>query len=185
MDNNNKTLANKDDISESVNGTLTSESFNTYTKLKNPKRRFNAKIFTLYSVIISLLLASALIFASTIKTAYFSNSNKTSDSNENINTIKTVYEHNDLLRVEPITQELSHLFDIPMGLKIIEISPDTPLFYGLKSNDIIVDISGESVHNIEDINKLVDRLSEDAFITFTVYRNGVYKKISPFEDNFE
>ena len=170
-----------DNSSENINGVFSSDSFHTYLKLREKRISFNAKYFSLYLVVIVLLLVSALVFASTIKTAYFDSSDETKGSLEKINTIKTYYQKNDTIKLEPVNQELSGLFEIPVGLKIIELDLDNPMTNGLKVNDIIVSISGIKVINISDFELAVEELADDYFITYTVYRNGSYKNIIPFE----
>jgi S1-C subfamily serine protease len=53
---------------------------------------------------------------------------------------------------------------------------------GLKINDIIVSISGKDVKNISEFNSAVDELAEDTFISYTVYRNGAYQTVTPFDE---
>lgn len=181
MDKNTKKNFSSETDDGKVNGALSSDSFNIYSKLTRSRPRFDFRVLALY-VIVSLLLAiSVVIFASAIKTAYFSPPKETEDTIDKINTIKTNYQNNDSIKVEPITNELSILFDIPVGVKIVEIDINNPIFRGLKSNDIIISVSGKKVFNIEQIELAVSELSEEVFITYTVYRNGVYKEINPFE----
>ncbi len=168
---------------ENVKGVLTSDSFHTYSKLRETKLHFNLKLFALYFVVILLLVISAIIFASTIKTAYFDSSSETEESFDKINTIKSVYQDNDTIKVEPITDELSSLFEIPVGVKIVELDFDNPLFKGLKINDIIVAISGKNIQDISDMDlsaEELEELRENPFITYTIYRNGIYKTITTF-----
>ncbi len=179
MDKDTKTLFS-DNSSENVNGTLTSDSFRTYLKLHGKKIPFSAKYFTLYLVVILLLLVSVLVFASTIKTAYFDSSNETEEAIEKIKTIKTNYQKNDAIKLEPVNKELSKLFEIPIGMKIVELDFDNPVTNGLKINDIIISISGKDIKNISDFETAINDISEDTFITYTVYRNGVFQDITPF-----
>ena len=171
-----------DSSSENVNGVITSDSFRTYLKLRGKRIRFNAKYFSLYLVISLLLLVSVLVFASTIKTAYFDSSDETKESLEKIGTIKTYYQKNDTIKVEPVNSALSGLFEIPVGMKIVELDFENPMTNGLKVNDIIVSIAGKDVKNITDFNSAVDELAEDTFISYTVYRNGVYQTVTPFDE---
>lgn len=180
LDKNTKKVFEQEISSENVNGKLTSDSFNIYTKLQNPKQRFNIRIFLVYLLITSLLVASAVIFASTIKTAYFNKGSETEKDN-NINKIRTTYQNSSNLKVETITPELSELFDIPVGVKIIEIENNNPLFNGLKPNDIIVGISGKPIENITQFDTEVAMLGNEIFLTYNIYRNGAFKDIAPFE----
>ncbi len=175
-----KTFSNE--FSENVNGTLTSDSFRTYLKLRGKRSPFNAKHFTLYLVVIVLLLVSALVFASTIKTAYFDSSDEAKESFEKINTIKTNYQKNDAIKLEPVNKELSGLFKIPVGMKIVELNFENPMTSGLRVNDIIISISGKDIKNISDFEEAINELAKDNFITYTVYRNGAYQDITPFDE---
>ena len=181
MDKDTKTTFS-DSSSEKVNGVLTSDSFRTYLKLRGRKIPFNAKYFTLYLVVIILLLVSAFVFASTIKTAYFDSSDETESSLEKINTIKTDYQKNDAIKLEPVNNELSKLFEIPTGMKIVELDFENPMTSGLKVNDIIISISGKDIKNISDFESALNELAEDNFITYTVYRNGVFQDVTPFDE---
>ncbi len=168
--------------SENIKGALTSRSFQTYTLLRNPKKKFNLRVLTLYFFIITLLIASALIFAYTIKTAYSSPKIKTEPDNEYLNTIRSNYENNEIFKVENVSKEISGLFNVPTGVKIVEIDEPSPLYNGLKVNDIIVEISGKSINSIKDMEKIIQHIDENNYIFYTVYRNGVFKTINPYEE---
>lgn len=168
--------------SENVKGVLTSDAFRTYLKIRGKSISFNAKYFSLYLVVILLLLVSALVFASTIKTAYFESSNETEGSLEHINRIKTNYQKNDAIKLEPVNKELSKLFEIPTGMKIVELDFENPMTNGLKVNDIIISISGKNIKNISDFESAINELAEDNIITYTVYRNGVFQDVTPFDE---
>ncbi|MBR5322710.1 MAG: PDZ domain-containing protein [Clostridia bacterium] len=165
------------DLNKNINGTLTSNSFRTYLKLHEKKHYFNIKYFSLYLVVIILLLVSVLIFASTIKKAYFNSASETKDTFDNINTIKTNYQNNDAIKLEPVSQELSGLFEIPVGMKIVELNSNNPITNGLKVNDIIVSVSGKTIKNFSDFEEAIESLEEENFLIYTIYRNGVYQTI--------
>lgn len=184
MFNQQKKQANEDN--EKVIGPQTSESFKAYSKLTD-KKTFNISMILLYVLLTLLLLSSALIFASSIKAAYFTDSAKTphAESESNINTIKSSYQKNDSIKVETVTQEVANLFGIPTGVKIIELNNDDSLFRGLRVNDIIVEVSGRKISNIEDMGFVDDKLTSDSFIVYTIYRNGAYKTIDPFDSSLQ
>lgn len=180
---NNKLVQEKDTAVQNVNGHTTSESYMAYTVLQEPKRRFNWRVFLIYSFLAVVLVTSALIFLSSIKTAYFSSNSTPEEASYNINTIKSVCDNNESIKVESVTREISENFNIPMGVKIIELDRESPSLAGLKIDDIIVEISGKSVKSIDDIEVLFDRLEEENMITYRVYRNGMYTEINPYEQN--
>ena len=184
MFNQQKRRANEDN--EKVIGTQTSESFKVYSKLTD-KKTFNLSMILLYVLLTSLLLSSALIFASSIKAAYFTDSSKKphTESESNINTIKSSYQKNGSIKVETVTQEVAGLFGIPTGVKIIELNNEDPFFKGLRVNDIIVEVSGRKISSIEDMGFVDDNLTSDSFIIYTVYRNGAYKTIDPFDSSLQ
>lgn len=184
MDKNTKTHLYKNSLDENVNAAVTSNSFYTYSKLQNKYNRISAKAVILYSGIAALLLASVLSFAFSIKAAFFNDEKDHSDSINNIETIKAVYQKNDLIKVEKITNELSGLYEIPTGVKILEIDAEHPLLKGLRVGDIVVQISGKSVNSISDMDIIMSTLSEESLVTFTIFRNGVYKTITPFEEQY-
>ena len=171
-----------DNSVENVNGILTSESFRTYLKLRGKRIPFNLRYFSLSLIVIILLLVSCIIFASTIKTAYFDSSNETKDSFEKINTIKTDYLKNDTIKLEPVNQELSGLFEIPVGMKIVELNSNNPMTNGLKVNDIIVSIFGKDIKSISDFEDALKNIEEDSYVIYTVYRNGTYQTVTTLDE---
>lgn len=184
MDKNTKTNLYKNGLDENVNAAVTSNSFYTYSKLQKKSKRISAKAIALYSGIAVLLLASVISFAFSIKDAFFSDKENHTDSINNIETIKAVYQKNDLIKVEKITNELAGLYEIPTGVKIIEIDAEHPLLKGLRIGDIVVQVSGKSVNSISDMDNIISTLSEESLVTFTIFRNGVYKTITPFEEQY-
>ncbi len=168
-------------IKEIFNAAQTSEKFNIYSGIRNPRRSFSIKVIALYSIVILLLTASAAIFASTIKTAFFSSPKETESSHTNLEKIKSTSDYNEYIKVENVTDEIASLFDVPTGVKILEINRDAPIFNGLKLHDIIVKISGTPIDSIDDMEEILPKLDKDMLVIFTVYRNGFYKDINPYE----
>lgn len=168
-------------IKESFNAVQTSEKFHIYSGIRDPKKRFDIKVITLYTVVIILLTASALIFASTIKTAFFSKADETAPTYSNIDKIKSTSDYNEHIKVENVTDEISSLFGVPTGVKIIDLDRNHPIFNGLKLDDIIVKISGTPIDSIDDMEKILPVLDEDTLVVFTVYRNGFYKDVNPYD----
>ncbi|MBR5314954.1 MAG: PDZ domain-containing protein [Clostridia bacterium] len=177
MDNN----TNKHTNNEVVNGKLTSESYNTYSALRNPKQKIDVKSTVLCLVFITALLLSALIFISSIRTAYFNKPSETATEHTFLNKTKSSYDANSLFKFETVTKDISDVFNVPVGVKILNINEETPIATGLRINDIIVKVSGKNITTIDEFNKAINDLSTDDFLIYTVYRNGDYRTISPFE----
>ena len=183
MDKSNNTLFENTLTHGNINGNVTSESFNTYSSIRNPKNNLRISKILLYLFILLLLVGSALIFVYSIKTAFFTPSVETTDTGANIKTIRTNYDNNEVIKVENVTNELSDLFNVPVGVRIIDFESQNSNFSGLQVNDIIVEVSGIDVSNIDDMDMAVKQsIATDGYVvTYKVYRNGVYTIISPQE----
>lgn len=166
---------------ENFNAAQTSEKFHIYSGIRDPRKRFDIKVISIYTIVILLLAASALIFASTIKKAFFNTPNETEPSINNIEKLKATSDYNQYIKVENVTGEVASIFGIPTGVKIVELDYDVPIFNGLKMDDIIVKISGNPITSINDMETILPELDEDTLVIFTVYRNGFYKDINPYE----
>ncbi len=167
-----------------ISGTYTNESYNLYSSISNNPKKANKKGIAFATVIISLIAISSIMFAFSIKSAYFkSGETDTTNTPETVKSIKTDKDFNNDIKVENITDEISDLYNIPVGIKIVSInSVDNAYFNGLRANDIIVNISGTDVKSLDDATSIIDTLESDGMmITYTVYRNGTYKEISPYE----
>ena len=184
MDNKRKNIENfyQDDKKTGVNGILTSESFNTYEKIRDPKKLFNVPKIIMFSTLFVLLTASALLFVYSLSRHPDDSVVNNPKTDEKIKIVNTKFENNDSFKVENITGEVASVFDIPVGVKIVELNSDTDMYEGLRINDIIVDVSGEKITCIEDMNAAFEYLySSQDVLSYTVFRNGVYKTITPFE----
>ena len=173
---------NKDNLSlnnEVINGQVTSKSYETYSTLCNPKKKYNLKSVLLVLFFTVLLCVSVLVFSQLIKSAYFSNSNETEPS---LIKIKTECDNNDNIKVENVTKEISNVFGIPIGVKIIELSDESIVSSGLRTNDIIVKVNGTNITTIDELNVAMDSVSSGKVITLTIYRNGIYKSIVPYSE---
>jgi len=184
LDKSNKVVFDKYSPHENVKGTLTSESFNTYSSLLNPRRNISFSKIAIYLLVIVLLIGSAIVFISSIRTAFFNQDSEASETGDNIKTIKTSFDDNEVLKVENVTLELSQLFNIPVGVRILELESDHSDLSGLCVNDIIVEVSGMDIRNIEDMDLAFSKSisSDSTIVMYKVFRNGVYKIISPYED---
>lgn len=176
MDNN----AKKSIHNESVNGQTTSESYNTYSIIRDPKKKYNIRTIILATVISILFLASAFVFFNSLKTVYFSPSHETEAYESKIEKTRSNYQTNDIIKVESVTKDIANVFNIPVGVKIISLKDD-PISEGLEINDIIVKISGQVVENIDDLEKAFEQIETDEFISYLIYRNGSYHTITPFD----
>lgn len=179
MDKNTK--HNGDKNIEAVKGTVTSESYNTYSAIRDPKKRYSIRTIVLTLVFALLIISSFFVFVNSIKTAYFNKAKETAPVESNLLRVKSEYDTNSFIKIETVTEDISEVFGIPIGVKIVEIASDSPIATGLKINDIIVKISGTKVTNINEFNSALKNLSTDDFITYTVYRNGDFQTVSPFD----
>ena len=184
MDSKKKTTENftQNDKVTVVNGILTSESYHTYEKIRDPKKLFNFPKIITFTTLFVLLTASALLFVYSISKQPNDLVDNDSNTDEKIKIINTKFENNDSFKVENITYEVASVFNIPVGVKIVELNSDTDMYKGLRINDIITDISGEKITCIEDMNTVFEDIySTQDVLSYTVFRNGVYKTITPFE----
>ena len=172
-------------INEVVNGRTTSKSFKTYSNLRNPRGVFSFRSTIIILSLIILVTASVFVFFNSIKTAYFNKVEQTEEVNTNITRIKSKFDMNDAIKVENVTKKISDVFGIPVGVKVIEISEDSFASSLLKVNDIIVKVSGEDITNIKQLNSIIENSSDDEYLTYTVYRNGIYCEIDPFFNEAE
>ena len=164
---------------EVVNGRITSKSFKTYSNIQNPKNKYNLRTLALLIILTALIIASLLVFANSIKTAYFDDSKETQEINANIEKIKIHLDKNKTIKVENVTKEIADVFGLPVGVKVIEIAEDSLVSSLLKINDIIVKVSGKTITNIDQLNSIIEDSEYDEFLTYTVYRNGTYHIIDP------
>ncbi len=186
MNKDNRTFFNSSNTEPSdknIKGALTRESYVTYSSLCPQKRKRNIPKLILYLTIAILIGCSVFIFASQIKKAFFNEKTDESDaSNEALNIVKSSYEDYRSLKVEKVTPDISNIFNIPQGVKIIEIENNSFLSNYLKVGDIIVEISGESIYSLDDMNYILENTPFDNIISLRIYRNGVYKTITPYEE---
>lgn len=178
MDNNtNKPSVNN----EVVNGQLTSESYNTYSALRNPRQNFNIKSTILCLVLISSLLLSTIIFIASIRTAYFNRPSESTAGHSVLKKTMSSYDSNSFIKIETVTKDIADVFGIPIGVKVIGISEASYISTGLKINDIIVKVSGKPISSINEFNTAINNLSAEEFLTYTVYRNGSYQVVNPYD----
>ena len=169
---------------ENVNGVKTVEGFDEYTRIKNRRFGFDVKLLLIYLLILALLITSACMFASSIYTAYSEEtSNLENDSDSAFTKIKAPYQSNNCIKVQPIDSTVSEIYEIPVGLKIIELDNTNPSLNGLRVGDIIISCCGKNVYDIHDLYKNDTLLiSEDHWLSYEIFRNGLYKTVSPFEE---
>ncbi len=167
-----------------ISGAYTNESYTMYSSLCEKKKKANKAHIALSVLIIALLVISSIVFVLSIKNAFFENTD-TGDTTslDTVKSIKADSKDSGLMKVENITDDISELYNIPVGIKIVSINAEENNYLnGLRINDIIVNISGTDVTSIEDVTKIINTLQNDsAMISYTVYRNGVYRDIYPFE----
>lgn len=136
----------------------------------------------MFTTLFVLLTASAFLFVYSLSRQPDSSDVNNSHTDEKIKIVNTKFENNDSFKVENITGEVASVFDIPVGVKIVELNSDTDMYEGLRINDIIIEVSGEKITCIEDMNDAFEYLySTQDVLSYTVFRNGVYKTITPFE----
>ncbi len=170
---------------EVVNGRTTSKSFKIYSNIQNPKNKYNLRTIALLFILTALIIASLLIFANSIKTAYFEDSKETQELNPNIEKIKISLDKNKTIKVENVTKEIADVFGLPIGVKVIEIAESSYVYSLLKVNDIIVKVSGKDITNIDQLNNIIENSEYDELLTYTVYRNGSYREIDPLSEEIE
>lgn len=175
---NNKIKINEPVSREMVNGTVTSDSYKAYASLQSQKKTPVRKlIFT--GLFLALISAAIVTFSFAIKRAYFEDRSDQSGESQKISTIDSYTSYGNYIQVETVTQQISQLFDIPVGLKIISLDLEFPLFTGLQANDIITSLSGTAIETLQDMDDFIKNLEDNSELTFTVFRNGKYHKISP------
>ncbi len=166
---------------EVVNAPLSSRSYNIYSTLRNPKPKLNVKSTALCLVFIASMLLCILIFVLSIRAAYFNRTPNSTTGHTSIVKTKSSYDANPFLKIETVTEEIADVFDIPVGVKVIGFSDDSYVSAGLKINDIIVKVSGEPISSIDEFNNVINSLSAEDIPIYTIYRNGDYKYISPYD----
>jgi len=183
LDKNNNTFSTQN-TTENVNGIKTVDGFNTYQSIKNQKFSFDKNLLIVYLVILVLLITSVFVFASSIYTVYSNDDSTTSsDGDSSFTKVKAVYQTNGSLKIQQIDSTIAEIYEIPVGVKIIEIDHTNPLFNGLKVGDIIVSCAGKDVFSINDLNFNTPYAPlEEHFISYKIFRNGIYRTIIPFEE---
>jgi serine protease Do len=91
------------------------------------------------------------------------------------------YDSNSFIKIETVTKHIADVFGIPIGVKVIGISEASYISTGLKINDIIVKVSGKPISSINEFNTAINNLSAEEFLTYTVYRNGSYQVVNPYD----
>lgn len=183
MDKNTNRNYNSD--TEVVNGNVTSKSYKIYSEIQDPKKRYNFRSVLLFLPLIVLVVLSVFIFANSIKTAFFDEPKESEELEDSFVTIKIKYDNNDTVKVENVTKEISKVFGIPVGVKIVDISEDLIVESGLRINDIIVRVDNTNVTTIDELNKAIETVNTEDYITYTIYRNGMYKNIDYYADLYE
>lgn len=75
---------------------------------------------------------------------------------------------------ENITAFIAMYYRLPQGALVRFVTPDSGAEKaGLKSNDIIIGMNGETVTTMEEISAMVNKCAVGDVITLTVYRDGV------------
>jgi len=167
-----------------ISGKYTNESYNMYSSICDAPKKLNKKNIALAMFLVSLIAISSIMFAFSIKNAFFKNDETTvTAAPETVKSIKTDEDFNSDMKVENITDEISQLYNIPVGIKIVSVNAvDNDYLNGLRVNDIIVNISGTDVSTFEEATDIIDSLQDEGMmISYTVYRNGNYKVIYPYE----
>ncbi len=167
-----------------ISGTYTNESYTLYSSISDKPKKALKKSGAFAVLIVSLIAVSSVMFAFSIKNAFFKNDEAdVTNAPETVKSIKTDEGFNSDMKVENITNEISELYNIPVGIKIISVNTvDNEYLNGLRANDIIVNISGTDVTNFEEATNIINSLQNDGMmISYTVYRNGIYKEIKPYE----
>jgi len=166
-------------INESVRGSLSRESYTLYSALCK-KRKKRVYIIPLLITSAAILIASAFICAHYIAEKKDSEDNKNSYSTSSfINAVTPNIENLQTIKVEVVTNEISDVFNIPVGLRIIELNDKSSIFHGLNVNDIVVTVSGYTVCSISEMMNVIRSLGEEDPLIYNIYRNGEYHSVGP------
>ena len=163
---------------ENVNGNITSDSFKTYSVITSRRKKTNVCHVLFFGLIFVLVAASLFVFGYSLKNIFIKeDANKI--ENENIKTISTFFEKNDAIKVELVTKEISEIFNVPRGIKIVELKK-VHSTEGLLVDDIITEISGMEIHCLDDLTRAYKATaSKNTPISYKVYRGGSYQTITP------
>jgi len=73
----------------------------------------------------------------------------------------------------PLPPRVSQALDRERGIEVVEVVPDSPASRaGLRAEDLILEIDGQGVHGMDDLQRLMDDSAIDRAVPFRVYRDG-------------
>ena len=162
-----------------VSKTVSKNSYITYSSLGRTRRFPSPKKLIIPSLTVVSVLVSVILLIPTIKKVYFDHSTDAYLKNDINSIVRPQFEYGDSIKVENITKNISELFNVPMGVKVIDIDDSAPIFYGLEINDIIVQVSGKKIANVNDMHQAVSQFSNTEQIVYKIYRNNLYQDIYP------
>ena len=77
-----------------------------------------------------------------------------------------------------ITEELSEQYGYPIGVYVVEVAPFSGAEdAGIKSKDVIIEVEGEKVESVEDINEIRDNFKAGETVKVKVYRKTTDKTL--------
>lgn len=77
------------------------------------------------------------------------------------------------IRGADVTEEVQEELGLPEGVYITSVEMDSPaMTAGIQGGDVIVDISGQEVKSLSEMQELLLNFSEDQVITVKVMRQG-------------
>ena len=78
-----------------------------------------------------------------------------------------------------ITETISYLYDIPLGIYIMEVVPDSGAEKaGIREGDILVSLDGAEVRTMKDVDNIKDKYKAGDTVEAIVVRNGKRIKLS-------
>jgi S1-C subfamily serine protease len=79
----------------------------------------------------------------------------------------------------PLPPRLALELDRTAGIEIVQIVPGSPAARaGLRSEDLILDVDGEPVHGVDDLQRLMDGDAIDREVPITIHRGGQTQTLS-------
>lgn len=116
-----------------------------------------------------------------IQRAYTSSNNKNAITAYAISDMKDVIEHlsnsQDLVYIGTkgvtVTEEAHEAEGVPYGVYVTGVEPNSPaVSAGIQNGDIITEVSGKEISNVEEIQKMLLKFSKDQVIQVKVMRQG-------------
>jgi S1-C subfamily serine protease len=79
----------------------------------------------------------------------------------------------------PLPPRIALELDRTMGIEIVQIVPGSPAERaGLRAEDLILDVDGQPVHGVDDLQRLMDGDAIDREVPITIHRGGQTQTLS-------